>query len=62
MQWKMGKRRIIVTGLSEAHTATNASSIFESTVIVEEISAQRMRKIAKREAVFVVVIRTNEDT
>ena len=62
MQWKMGKRRITVTGLSEAHTATNASSIFESTVTVEEISAQRMRKIAKREPVFVAVIRTNEDT
>ena len=40
MQWKMGKRRITVTGLSEAHTAMNASSIFESTVTVEEIFAQ----------------------
>ena len=58
----MGKRRITVTGLSEAHPATNASSIFESTVTVEEIPAQRMRKIAKREPVFVAVIRINEDT
>ena len=62
MQWKMGKRMITVTGLSEAHAAMNASSIFESTMIVEEISAQRMRKIAKREPVYLAVIRTNEDS
>ena len=62
MQWNMGKRRITVTRLSEAHAAMNASSIFESTVTVEEISSQRMRKIAKREPVYLAVIRTNEDS
>ena len=62
MQWKMGKRMITVTRLSEAHAATNASSIFESKVTIEEISAQRMRKIAKREPVYVAMIRTNEDS
>ena len=62
MQWNLGKRKITMTGLSEAHVATNTSTIFESTVIVKEISAQRMRKIAKREPVYVAVIRTNEDS
>ena len=61
MQWKMGKRMIKVTGLSKAHTAMNASSIFDLKVIVESISAQRMRRIAKKEPVYLMVIRTNED-
>ena len=61
MQWKMGKRVIKVTGLSKAHTAVNASSLFDLTVTVESISAQRMRRIAKKEPVYLMVIRTNED-
>ena len=60
MQWKMGKRRIKVTGLSKAQTAENAFSLFDLQVTVESISAQRMRKIAKREPVYLMVIRTNE--
>ena len=61
MQWKMGKRIIKVTGLSEAHTAMNASSLFDSKMTVETISAQRMRRIAKKEPVYLMVVRTNED-
>ena len=61
MQWKMGKRVIKVTGLSETHTAMNASSLFNSKMTVETISAQRMRRIAKREPVYLMVVRTNED-
>ena len=37
-------------------------NFFESTVTAEEISAQRMRKIVKREPIYVAVIRTNEDS
>ena len=48
IQWNMGKRRITVTGVSEAHTEKKASSLFQSTVMVTEISVQRMRKIAKK--------------
>ena len=40
MQWKMGKRVIKVIGLSKAHTAMNASSLYDLKVIVESISAQ----------------------
>ena len=61
MQWKMGKRIIKVTGLSEAHTAMNASSLFDLKMTVETISAQRMRRIAKKEPVYLMVVRTNED-
>ena len=61
MQWKMGTRMIKVTGLSKAHTAMSASSLFDLKVIVESTSAQRMRRIAKKEPVYLMVIRTNED-
>ena len=61
IQWNMGKRRIKVTGVSEAHTEKKASSLFQSTVMVKEISVQRMRKIAKNEPVYIAVIRANED-
>ena len=57
----MGKRVIKVTGLSKAHTAMNASSLFDLKVTVKSISAQRMRRIAKKEPVYLMVIRTNED-
>ena len=49
-----------MTGLSKAQTAENASSLFDLQVTVESISAQRMRKIAKREPVYLMVIRTND--
>ena len=61
LQWKMGNRTIIVAGVSDAHAERKASSLFQSTVMVEEISVQRMRKLAKTEPVYVAVIRTNED-
>ena len=61
LQWKVGKRMVKVTRVSKAQTAENASSLFDLQVTVESISAQRMRKIAKREPVYLMVIRTNED-
>ena len=60
MQWKVGKRSVKLTRLSKAHTADSASSLFDLQVTVESISAQRRRKIAKREPVYLMVIRTNE--
>ena len=58
----MGKRTIKVAGVSDAHAEKNASSLFQSTVIIEEISVQRMRKLAKTEPVYVAVVRANEIT
>ena len=62
LQWRMGRRLIKVKGISKAHTAMNASSLFDLSVTVESISAQRMRKIAKREPVYLMVVRTNEES
>ena len=62
MQWRMGKRLIKVTGVSKAHTAMNASSLFDLSSTVESISAQRMRRIAKREPVYLMVVRTNAES
>ena len=56
----MGKRTITVAGVSDAHAEKNASSLFQSTVRIEEISVQRMMKLAKTELVYVAVIRTKE--
>ena len=61
LQWKMGKRVIKVTGVSNTHAAKDASSLFVSNVTVESISAQRMRRIAKKEPVYLMVVRTHED-
>ena len=47
MEWQMGKRRILVTGVSDAHKSKIVASLFLQQVIVEEISVQRMRKLAK---------------
>ena len=62
LQWKMGGRLIIVAGVPDAHAEKKASSLFQSTVQVEEISVQRMRKLAKNKPVFVAVIRTTEES
>ena len=61
LQWKMGNRTVTVAGVSDAHAERKASSLFQSIVMVEEISVQRMRKLAKTEPVYVAVIKTNED-
>ena len=34
LQWKMGKRTIKVAGVSDAHAKKNASSLFQSAVII----------------------------
>ena len=49
---KMGKRIIKVAGVSDAHAEKNASSLFQNTVKIEEISVQKMRKLAKTVPVY----------
>ena len=60
LQWKMGKRIIKVTGVSDAHAEKNASSLLKNTVKIEEIPVQRMKKLAKTEPVYLAVVRTDE--
>ena len=63
MQWKVGTRLVTVIGESALPESEMASSIFQSNCTVHQISAQRMRKLAKTEAVFLTVVRTtNEET
>ena len=61
LQWRVGKRWITVTGVQDPQRPTIVSSIFEQGMRVEQISAQRMRKLAKSNAVFVAIVRTNEE-
>ena len=61
MQWKVGTRLISVIGVQEPQDPEPVSSIFEQGNVVEQISAQRMRKLAKRETILVVVIRTIDE-
>ena len=57
----MGKRRISATGVSDARNSKIVSSLFKQQVTVEDISVQQMRKLAKRELVYLVVIRMIEE-
>ena len=63
MQWKVGTSLVTVIGETALSESEVASSIFQYNCIVNQISAQRMRKLAKTEAVFLAVFRTtNEET
>ena len=61
MKWKVGSRVIEITGLQEAQPKKEISSLFHLGSYVEEISAQRMRRISQREPVFIAVIRSVEE-
>ena len=63
LAWKMGSRMICVQGLQEPHGPELVSSLFQRRCTIELISAQRMRKLAKKELVYVAMVRTtNEDS
>ena len=61
LAWKMGSRVIRVQGLQEPHSSGIVSSLFQRRETVELISAQRMRKLAKKEPVYVAMVRTTND-
>ena len=52
MEWQMGKRRISVTGVSDAQNSKIVSILFQQQVIGEEISVQQMKKLAKQEPMY----------
>ena len=63
LAWKMGSRVITVQGLQEPQSSRLVSSLFQGRGTVDLISVQRMRKLAKREPVYVVMVRsTTEDS
>ena len=61
LAWKMGSRIITVQGLKEPHSPGIVSSLFQRRETVELISAQRMRKLARKEPVYVAMVRTTND-
>ena len=61
LAWKMGSRVIRVQGLQEPHSSGIVSSLFQRRETVDLISAQRMRKLAKKEPVYVAMVRTTND-
>ena len=62
MQWKVGTRLISVAGVQDPKEPTIVSSIFERGTTIEQISAERMKKLAKKEPIIFEVVRTmNEE-
>ena len=61
LAWKMGSRVITVQGLQEPHSPGIVSSLFQRMGTVDLISTQRMRKLAKKEPVYVAMVRTTND-
>ena len=62
IQWKVGSRVMEITGLQNAQEKEKISSLFHLGSYVEEISAQRMRRLAQREPVFLAVVRSVPET
>ena len=58
MQWKLGSRVVEITGIQTTQENDQISSLFHLGSYVEEISAQRMRRLAQREPVFLAVVRS----
>ena len=61
MQWKVGIRLVTMTGEQALPESEVASSIFQYNCTVNQISAQRMRKLAKTKANFLAVVRTTNE-
>ena len=58
MQWKLDSRVVEITGIQTTQENEQISSLFHLGSYVEEISAQRMRRLAQREPVFLAVVRS----
>ena len=61
MQWKVGTRLITVTRDQDPQEPEIISATFQKNYTVDQISVQRMKKMAKEGAVFLVIIRTIEN-
>ena len=60
--WTRGEREIAVQGVKDPQGPEMISSLFQKNLSIEMISAQRMRRLAKEEPVYLAVIRTANDT
>ena len=59
---EMGKREIIVQGVQDPQDPEMIFSLFQKNFAVEMISVQRMRRLSRKEPVYLVVISTTNDT
>ena len=57
MHWKVGTRLVTMTRDQDPQEPEIILSVFHRNCTVEQISVQRMKKLAKKEAVFLLVIR-----
>ena len=62
MQWKVGSRVMEITGVQAAPEKEKISSLFDLGSYIEEISAQRMRRLAQKEPVYLAVVRSVPET
>ena len=60
--WKMGKRDIVVQGVQDPQGPEMISNLFQKNFAVEMILVQRMRRLLRKEPVYLAVIRTTNDT
>ena len=58
MQLNLGSRVVEITGEKEIPGKEEIASLFHTGSYVEEISAQRMRRLSQREPVFLAVVRS----
>ena len=58
----MGKRDIVVYGVQDPQGPEMISSLFQKNFAAEMISVQRMRRLSRKEPVYLAVIRTANDT
>ena len=57
----MGKRAIAVSGVQDPQSPELMSSLFRRSYAIELISAQQMRRLAKKEPVYLAVVRTTNE-
>ena len=58
----MGKRDIVVQGVQDPQDPEMISNLFQKNFAVEMISVQRMRRLSRKEPIYLIVIRTTNDT
>ena len=58
----MGKIDIVVQGVQDPQGPEMISSLFQKNFAVEMISVQRMRRLLRKEPVYLAVVRTTNET
>ena len=57
LKWTVGSRVVEIAGLQNPSKMTDCSNLFQYGSYCEEIFAQRMRQIARKEPIFIALIR-----